>query len=161
MKLMLPVAGMVVAAGSCCCCGLDPQALIEGLEEYADQGSSTDVIVGGEDAEAAPVATAGGSTEGLCGRLKSDGLTLPSGLSVLNCGNYGGSESLLLQGSGSPKDACAHIKGWASGAGWTIKHDVESMGSYAITATETGHNMTIACSDSGGRSTVSVSITAG
>lgn len=162
MKLMIPVVGMIVAAGSCCCCGFDPEELMEEMSKQSG-GGTEDVVVtdGGEADEPASGGGGGGTTEGTCGRFKADGLSLPSGLSVLNCATSSGTESLVAMGSGSPKDACGGIKSWATGKGWAVEYDVEAGGSYSITLKNGGERMAIACTDSTGQTTVSVSITPG
>lgn len=163
MKLMLPVAGMVVAAGSCCCCGLDPEALFEQFSEASQTEEMPDfgAAEGEEKADAAPEAASGGTTAGLCGRYKSEGLSLPSGFNVIGCTTAGGSESLLAMGGTPPKEVCASVKSWATGAGWNVESEVDMSGTIAMTLKNAGNRMSLSCTDSTGQTSVAVSITAG
>ncbi|MDP2304904.1 MAG: hypothetical protein Q8P18_02630 [Pseudomonadota bacterium] len=169
MKFMLPVAaGMFVAAGSCCCCGGGDMAEMLEEIEAAQNGAGGTPDIGAADAEEptedapsdAPV-TAGGSAEGLCGRFKDDGLQVPSGLSVFSCTSMGTTESVLLRGSGSPADACVSLKSWATGAGWAVLYEADVSGTSSITLKKDSSNLSLACMDVGGTTTVSVSLSPG
>jgi hypothetical protein len=170
MKLLVPVAGIFIGAASCCCCGLDPEELMEQL----DQGSaSTDgeaweqemeeALADPADAgtDEAVAAVAGGSSEGLCGRFKSDGLTLPSGYSVIACTANPGSESLLAMGGTPPTELCAAVKSWATGASWSVESEVEMSGTVAMTLKSGDSRMSLSCTDTTGQTSLAVSITPG
>lgn len=171
MKIMVPVAGMVVAAGSCCCCGGDMTELFEEIERQVNGGSSATFQEGGDDAadavaddaagDEAPAAAAGGSTEGLCGRFLDEGLTVPSGLKVLSCGTFGGTESVVMQGSGDPKEVCSPMKSWATGHGWSVTTEASMMDTMSVILKNADKQMTLACTNATGQTTVSMSISQG
>ncbi|MFN7142307.1 MAG: hypothetical protein ACK4YP_00905 [Myxococcota bacterium] len=170
MKIMVPVAGMVVAAGSCCCCGGDMTELFEEIERQINGGSSATFQEGGDEAaadavagdEVDPVAAAGGgSTEGLCGRFLDEGLTVPSGLKVLSCGTFGGTESVVMQGSGDPKAVCSPMKSWATGHGWTVTTEASMMDTVSVILKNADKQMTLACTNATGQTTVSLSVSQG
>lgn len=164
MKLMLPVAaGMFVAAGSCCCCGgFDMEEMMEEIEA-SQNGGSTTADVDPYAPEEAPTAGAasGGTTDGLCGRFKSDGMSLPSGFNVIGCTTAGGTESLLAMGATPPKEVCASVKSWATGAGWNVESEVDMSGTVAMSLKNGGNRMSLSCTDSTGQTSIAVSITAG
>ncbi|MES2640346.1 MAG: hypothetical protein V4850_12710 [Myxococcota bacterium] len=164
---MLPVAaGMFVAAGSCCCCGgADMEEVMRGFEEGMNEGSATpDIDAYEAGAEAAPSGAAvisGGTTDGLCGRFKSDGMSLPSGFNVIGCTTTAGTESLLAMGATPPKEVCASVKSWATGAGWNVESEVDMSGTVAMSLKNGGNRMSLSCTDSTGQTSIAVSITAG
>lgn len=163
MKLLLPVAVMTVAAGICCCGGdADMEELMEQIEAgQAGAASGDDGSTTASSGDAATASTGGGSDAGLCGRFKSDGFTYPSGLSVVACADTAGSESLLLQGSGNPASICKDAKAWASGKGWTVQTEAEMMGTSSIIMKNADKQLTLACTDMGGQTTLSMSISQG
>ena len=169
MKLIVPVAGIFIGAASCCCCGLDPEELIRQIEQGSASSDGMDYGAGEPSDEAAMdaatqeavAAVMGGSSEGLCGRFKSDGLTLPSGYSVIACTASPGSESLLAMGGSPPKELCASVKSWATGASWSVESEVDMSGTVAMTLKSGGSRMSLSCTDSTGQTSLAVSITPG
>jgi len=166
MKLIVPVAGIFIGAASCCCCGLDPEEIIEQIEQGSASSDEMDYGAGEpsdepatEAAPEAPVVV--GSSEGLCGRFKSDGMMLPSGYSVIACTTNPGSESLLAMGATPPKELCASVKSWATGASWSVESEVEMSGTTAMTLKSGGSRMSLSCTDSTGQTSLAVSITPG
>jgi hypothetical protein len=171
MKIMVPVAGMIVAAGSCCCCGGDIESLIEEIQREVNGGSSADYDIAvdepvaadgagdGAGSGSAPAAT--GNQDGLCGRFKTDGMSVPAGLSVINCASMGTTEAVVMQGSADPKEACAPIRAWALGAGWSVTTEASIVGTQSIILKQADKQLTVACTDQTGQTTVSVSISQG
>jgi hypothetical protein len=166
MKIMVPVAAIFVAAGSCCCCGGDIEEMIQELQGGSTTFELPEPDAGGDDGAGSGDAgsgstgsTGGGVTEGLCGRYKDDGLSLPSGFSVIGCTIGNGSESLLAMGSGAPDASCKGVKEWATGKGWGIQYDTAASGAVAVLLQKGSEQMSIACSDSAGQTAIAVSIT--
>jgi hypothetical protein len=168
MKLLLPVAVMTLAAGICCCGGdSDMEDLMEQIEAQpsASADDATASASTGEatatTGEATASASTGGSDAGLCGRFKTDGFTYPSGLSVVACADTAGSESVLLQGSGDPSKICKDAKAWASGKGWTVQTEAEMMGTSSVIMKNADKQLTLACTEMGGQTTLSMSVSQG
>jgi hypothetical protein len=165
MKLMVPVAGMFVAAGACCCCGGgDMESMLEEMQNQSG-GAAMDDIKIEEPSEASGSgggSVGGGSTEGTCGRFKDDGLTIPSGLSVLSCATMGSTESIVMQGSGAPGEVCKPIKAWATGAGWSVTTEAAMGDTTSIILKDSNNKqLTVACTNMTGQTTVSLSISQG
>lgn len=156
MKLAIPATGIIVGSGLCCCCG-------DFGNQFSDFGvDQNDFAVpeGTPDAVPAPDAGGGGSGD-LCGRYGSLGVTVPSGLNVVACTDDGTNASLIMQGSGSPKDACTGLKSWGTGAGWNVVTEADLGGSYTVIMGKEGNNLTLACTDLTGSTTVSMTISPG
>ncbi len=153
MKLVLPVGAIVASVAACCCCGgdftnFDPDALIEQLEEGSvavDEGT-------------ADVGEATATTSGTCGRFKTDGFSVPAGLSVTACATMGDTESLVMQGSGNPEEICKPVKAWAESKGWQVSNEFSGGGTSSLIAKEGGKQLTVACTDMSGQTTMSLSI---
>lgn len=165
MKVLAPVGTLVVAAISCCCCGGDLESLINDLEREVGGGSFSELTVGedGEDVvDGDDVAEkgggGGGSTEGLCGTFKDAGMTVPDGVRVVTCATMGGTESVVMQGSADPKASCVPLKDWATGAGWSVTTEASIVGTTSVILKKDGKQLTLACTDQTGQTTVSVSI---
>lgn len=154
MKLLLPVATLVFAAGFCCCGG-DTFSQFEELSA----GGAPSVDVGGAPAASGGGGGGGGATtevSGTCGKFV--GLKAPAGASVMACTTSGDTDSLVLLGGAKPAENCEALKEWAKGAGYSIDSDVNAMGSYAVMATSGSSQLTMACTDVGGQTTSSLSI---
>ena len=160
MKVLVPVAAMIVAVGSCCCCGGDIQGLLEDIERQVN-GSGEAVVDEGGDEQPDLGGGGGGSTEGLCGTFKDAGMTVPSGLSVVSCATMGSTEAVVMQGSADPKAACAPLKEWATGAGWSVTTEASIVGTTSIIFKRDDKQLTLACTDQTGQTTVSASISQG
>lgn len=163
MKLMVPVAGIFVAAGACCCCGGgDIESMIEEMENQSG-GAAMDDIKIEEPTEAGGSSGSGGGSftagEGTCGRFKTDGMPVPDGLSVLSCATMGDTESIVMQGSGSPAEVCKPMKAWATSTGWSVTTEA-AMGDTTsiILKDNNSKQLVVACSNMTGQTTVSVSI---
>lgn len=164
MKLMVPVAGIFVAAGACCCCGGgDIESMIEEMENQSG-GAAMDDIKIEEPSEAGGSSGSGGggsftAGEGTCGRFKTDGMPVPDGLSVLSCATMGDTESIVMQGSGSPAEVCKPMKAWATSTGWSVTTEA-AMGDTTsiILKDNNSKQLVVACSNMTGQTTVSVSI---
>ncbi len=106
-------------------------------------------------------ASAGSAVDGACGKFKDWGLTAPSGFKTTVCSDQGDSASIILSGSGSPSDACKVIKTWADGTGAKLTTQSDMGGTTALIYTKDTTNMTIACTDMTGSTTISVSLSPG
>jgi hypothetical protein len=162
--VLLPVTVIAMVSSFCCCCGGggDWQQQLE--EAMQEAGVETPAVEGGTAPTDAPAAATSGSGDeavlgGTCGKFKELGVKAPSGLSVFACTQSSGTDSLMLRGDGDPGPACATIRDWATGAGFTKEFETESSGTTAITMTDSDDRMSIACTTAAGATTVAVSIT--
>ncbi|MDP2312346.1 MAG: hypothetical protein Q8P41_05530 [Pseudomonadota bacterium] len=144
------------------------EELMEELSQQAAENAGTPTVDDGtatddapSEAPSAPSAALGGTTDGLCGRFKSEGMSLPSGFSVIGCTTTAGSESLLAMGSTPPKDVCSSLKSWATGSGWNVESEVDMSGTIAMSLKNAGNRMSLSCTDSTGQTSVAISITPG
>ncbi len=63
-----------------------------------------------------------------------------------------------MQGAGAPTDVCAPIKAWATGGGWSVTTESSFGGTEAIILKNADQQLTVACTDATGPTTVSLSI---
>lgn len=158
MKLFIPVVGIIFAIGACCCG--DMGELTEKMEEMkvetTDGGSTTTTTT-----SSSTTTTSGGSGEavsGACGRFKDWGVKAPSGFNSVACSDDNGSGGLVLQGSGSPADACKVIKAWAESTGAKLTTEAAMGGTTSLIYQKDDTQITAACTDATGQTTVSIAL---
>jgi len=156
MKLFIPVVGILFSIAACCCGDMGEFA--EKMEEIKveapqDEGSTDK---GEEKTEAK--ASAGEAVEGACGRYKDWGMTAPSGFKVVACSDDAGSGGIVLQGAGSPSDACKMIKVWAEGTGAKLTTEANMGGTTSLIYQKDDTQITAACTDATGQTTLSVAL---
>lgn len=176
MKLMVPVAGMVFAAGSCCCCGSffdDLKSEVMSEAGNFEAGEDFDINLDGDDADAPEAASgsASGSSSGAstgfpafedtCGRFTSMGITAPSGFKKLACADSGGSSSLVLTGSGDPETICKPYVSWVESQGYKVQFQGGMSGTQSIVAQGNGERMVVACTNSSGPTLITFSVSQG
>lgn len=159
MKLFIPVVGILFSIAACCCG--DMGELAEKMEEIKveapkDEGSA-DKEEGKEEKTEAKSAS-GEAVEGACGRYKDWGMTAPSGFKVVACSDDAGSGGIVLQGSGSPSDACKVIKSWAEGTGAKLTTEANMGGTTSLIYQKDDTQITAACTDATGQTTLSVAL---
>ncbi|MBM4392011.1 MAG: hypothetical protein FJ090_12890 [Deltaproteobacteria bacterium] len=154
MKLLLPIATVIVAGGFCCCGDIVSQ-----LQGLAGSGGDDFDININVDGDGDPEMAAGSVLAGTCGRFKEMSLHAPPGMSVMVCSEGGGNDSIVLSGSGDPSDACKSVKSWAEGAGFTTEFDVNSSGTYAVTLKKGSDRLSVGCTAMAGQTTVSITLT--
>ena len=163
MKLLVPVVGIVFSIGACCCG--DMGGLEERMEEL--QGAAV------EDAEAVPVeapsaeaaavpsaATPAGTVDGACGRYRDWGLKVPAGFTVLACSDAPDAAGIVLQGAGSPTEACKVVRAWAEGTGATLAMENAMGGTSSLIFEKENAQITVACTDVTGTTTISIALSA-
>lgn len=177
MKLVVPLAGIVIGSGICCCCGGgDMTEMLNGMkskveeEVTAAQGGTTTTTVtdgtgtvtttnGGITATSEGATTAVGSIAGLCGRFATMGIQAPAGFSIMVCSDGGaGSASLILTGSGDPTEVCKPFKGWITQQGYDIQADVGFGGTYSITSRKGAENLAVACTNATGPTLITIAV---
>jgi hypothetical protein len=180
MKLMVPVAGMVFAAGTCCCGdfteefqkGFDEEfgkAMEQAAEEAAKQatpeGGVTVTTGDGTTVTVGATATAGGggleTVGGACGRFKDMGVVGPSGFSVLMCSDTGGSAALTIQGDGDNVAHCKSLKGWVSDKGYSLVVENDSGDTYSLVTKKGSESFVVNCMKQAGGVWISYSVTPG
>lgn len=155
MKLFIPVAGIIFSIGACCCGDMgDLEALSKQVEEVQIE---TPASGGDKPAEAKP-SSGGSAVSGSCGRFKDWGIQAPSGFNVVACSDDSGSGGLVMQGAGSPADACKVIRSWAEGTGAKLTTEATMGGTTSLIYQKDGTQITAACTDATGQTTVSVAL---
>ena len=164
MKLFIPVAGILFAIGACCCGDMDQ--MTEQMKDLNPDAATTPAptevptVSGSSSAPVSGSASASGTAvDGACGRYKDWGLTAPSGFKVVACSDDAGSGGIVLQGAGSPADACKAVKAWAEGAGGKVTME-SSMGAETVMLTKDTTQITAACTDATGQTTISIALSA-
>lgn len=155
MKLFLPVAGIIFSIGACCCGNLEEyQQKVDAKQEEVSTPATA------QKPDGPKPAASGAAAEGSCGRFKDWSVPAPSGLKVLACSDEGGTGSLVMQGSGSPADACRAIRGWADGLGAKLTTEASMGGTTSLIYSKDSTQIVAACTDATGQTTVSLSLSA-
>ncbi len=159
MKLFIPVVGIIFSIGACCCGNMDE--LTEKMDEIKveapmDGGSTTTTTTSSTTTTSG--SSEGDAVDGACGRFKDWGVKAPSGFKSVACSDDAGSGGLVLQGSGSPADACKVIKAWAEGTGAKLTTESNMGGTTALIYQKDDTQITAACTDATGQTTVSISL---
>lgn len=157
MKLFIPVVGILFSIAACCCGDMDE--LTEKMEEIKVEApaGSTDKAEDKTE-EKSEGASAGEAVDGACGRYKDWGMKAPSGFKVVACSDDAGSGGIVLQGAGAPSDACKVIKAWAEGTGAKLTTEANMGGTTSLIYQKDDTQITAACTDATGQTTLSVAL---
>jgi hypothetical protein len=171
VKLVVPVAAMMVGTAFCCCCGggggdevtvnVDEGAMDRLIQEVTSRMGSGDRPVSedgaGDEAQASKVPGGAGIAGGTCGLFRSGGFSAPAGFKVKLCTEAAENDTLILEGSGAPADACAVGKAWAKDQGYSIVAESDSSGTIGIYATKGDHSLSIGCNTVMGQTLLTLS----
>lgn len=170
MKLVVPVTAMMVGTGFCCCCGggdgdqvsinLDGDAMDRLIHEVKSKVGSGDSAADQDDADqgggGASAAGVTGMAAGTCGIFKSTRFVAPSGFKVKLCTEAAQNDAIILEGAGTPADACAVAKTWAKEEGYSIVAESDAAGTIGIYATKGDHSLSVGCNTVLGQTVLTV-----
>jgi len=105
-------------------------------------------------------ATPAGTVDGACGRYRDWGLKVPAGFTVLACSDALDSGGIVLQGAGSPTEACKVVRAWAEGTGATLAMENAMGGTSSMIFEKENAQITVACTDVTGTTTISIALSA-
>jgi hypothetical protein len=153
LMILLGVVGFLVLGGI---------AAIVGVGFFASRwvhgsGAATTAAVSATGGHTMAEATGGGGA-GYCGRFAKLQVPKPAGFGVQSCMDGNGIAALSFVGESAPSVACAPMKRWANGLGWTVDADTSVESSEATMLHRGGEQLTVACSASGAKTMVVVSL---